>query len=338
MAITTLDGAIAGMQPTRFFSKAITPTLVAGKPQSLWGLGGIPGAGSFDTTLNGVTLSSTSSNVNGQLPWVDPGAGTSYLARLVADATVGGKLLVCDRLWHNGGYTITSTAAQGVIINAGSWSGGSITYTTTAAHNIGVGQSIIVTGVSPSGYNGTFTTIAGTTGSTIVVTASNPGTYTSGGTVSLPLPARDINGATSGVGVLLGLEISGAAGAAAPTITVTYTNSSGTASRTAGFAFATANSPAAGSFFPIGLQAGDVGVQSMQSIQLSTSWLSGTMNMVAYRVMESIEIPGAYVANAIDLVTGGMSQMFNGTVPFLIFIPSTTTASYVSGTLTVTQG
>ena len=338
MAISTLDGAIGGFQPTRFFSKAITPTLVAGKPQSLWGLGGLPGAGGFDTTPIGVPLSSSSSNVNGQLPWVDPGSGNSYLARFVADATVGGKLLLCDRLWHSGGYTITSTAPQGVIINAASWSGGNITYTTTAAHNIGVGQSIIVAGVVPSGYNGTFTTIAGTTGSTIIVTTANPGTYTSGGTVSLPLPARDVNGSSNGVGVFLALEISAAAGAAAPTITATYINSSGVSGHTGAAIYGTSNSPAAGTFYMLGVAAGDVGVQALQSVALGSSWLSGTMNMVAYRVIASLEIPGAYQGNAIDLVTSGMPQMFNGTVPFLVFIPSNTTASYVNGAFSVTQG
>ena len=57
MAITTIDGAIAGFQPPRSFMKAITATLVAGRPASLWSLAGNPGAGSFDSTLNGVTLS-----------------------------------------------------------------------------------------------------------------------------------------------------------------------------------------------------------------------------------------------------------------------------------------
>ena len=43
------------------------------------------------------------------------------------------------------------------------------------------GQNVTVTGVSPSGYNGTWT-IVSTTASTIVVTlVSNPGAYTSGG-------------------------------------------------------------------------------------------------------------------------------------------------------------
>jgi hypothetical protein len=261
----------------------------------------------------------------------------------VGNATIAGKLLLCDRLWHNGGYTITSTSSQGLTITAASWAatgGGQITLTTNVAHGMAVGANFAVAGVTPSGYNGNYVSITGTTGSTIVAAqVVNPGSYVSGGTVAATWPARDVNGGANGVGVLLGLEVSSAAGAAAPTTTsFTYTNSSGVGSRTGSFAYLPANSPAAGSFFPVALQSGDVGVQSLQSLTLNTSWLSGTMNMVAYRVIASLEISGALVANSIDLVTGGMSQMFNGSVPFLIFIPSATTASYVNGTFNVTQG
>jgi len=270
LAITTLDGAIAGMQWPRTYAKSITPTLVAGKPQSLWGLAGNPGAGSYDTTLNGVTLSQTSAQVNGALNFVDPVSGNSYLARMTGAATQAGTLILADRLWHNGGYTITATTAA--------------------------------TSTTPT------------------------------------WPARDSGGSTNGDGVLLGLEISAAAGAAAPTITITYTNSAGTGSRTAVNSFATANSPAAGSFFPIGLQAGDVGVRAVTSLQLSASWVSGTMNLVAYRPLAFLELPGAQISNAIDSLTSGFPRLYNGTTPFLIFVPNTTTASNVSGSVIWTQG
>lgn len=54
MAITTQDQALAGMQFPRWFSKGVTAALVAGRPASLWALGGAPGAGAFNATLNGV--------------------------------------------------------------------------------------------------------------------------------------------------------------------------------------------------------------------------------------------------------------------------------------------
>lgn len=270
MAITTLDGVIAGQQPPVLISKAVTATLVAGRPASLWSLGGSPGPGSFDTTLNGVTLSSTSSQVAGQIRHVDPVSGNAYLSRLQAQATQAGTLLLLDRLWHNGGYTITSATAQ----------------------------------------NSTTPT----------------------------WPARDIAGSTNGDGVLLALEVSAAAGAAAPTITVSYTNQAGTAGRTGTNILATANSPAIGATYFIGLQAGDTGVRSVQSLTLSVSWVSGTINLVAYRLLASLEIGQALGSNAIDAVTGGMPRLYNGVVPWLVFVPNTTTATNVTGSYVETQG
>jgi len=270
MAITTLDGALAGMQPARYFAKNVTGTMVAGRPWSLWALAGNPGAGSFDNTLAGVALSSTSAQVNGQIPFTNPVSGNSYLARFQAGATISGTLLLCDRLWHNGGFTITTTTAQTVD--------------------------------------------------------------------SATFPARDLAGTTNGDGVLVGIEVSAACGAAAPAPTLTYTNQAGTGSRTASLSFPTANSPAAGSFFPFGLQAGDTGIRSIQSLTLGTSWVSGTIKLVAYRVIAALELTGAFVPNAIDAVTSGFQQLHNGSVPFLIFIPSTTTTSNISGQMVVTQG
>lgn len=269
MAITTIDGALAGMQPPRFFHKAVSPTAVLGRPQSTWGLAGVPGAGSFDTTLNGVVLDCTSALINGQLPFFNPGSGTSYLARFVGSFSNGGQLLLCDRLWHNGGYTITSTSAQ----------------------------------------NSTTPT----------------------------WPARDNTGSTNGDGVLLGLEVSSVTGAGAPTISVSYTNSSGTSGKTATNAFATVGASAAGAFFPIGLQAGDTGVRSVQSLTLSATWTSGTMNLVAYRVIAAMECNNS-MGNALDILEGGFPQMFNGTVPWLTVIPAIANTFNLSGSLAVAQG
>lgn len=270
MAITTIDEAIAGMRPPVFFSKSVTATLVAGRPASLWPLGGMPGAGSYDTTLNGVTLSSSSALVNGQIPHYDPVSGNAHLARLTAGATQAGMLLVLDRLWHNGGYTITSTLAQ----------------------------------------NSTTPT----------------------------WPARDADGSTNGNGVLLAVEISAATGAGTPTITVGYTNSSGTASRTGTNIAATVASSAIGAVYFIGLQAGDVGVRSVQSLTLSATWTSGTMNLVAYRVIAALPVPLANGHNEADALTLGLPRLYNGTVPWLVFVPNTTTASIITGTYVETQG
>lgn len=275
MAISTLDGIFAGLRPPIEFAKSATATLVAGRPASLWSLGGMPGAGAFDTTLNGVVLTSTTTIPNGAIPHYNPASGNAYLAYLDAMATQAGRLLVLDRIWHNGGYTITLTTAQN---------------STTPAW--------------PS---------------------RNP----TSGTNDAPT--------TTGLGVLLALEVSAATGAGTPTITISYTNDAGTAGRTATNIIATVATSAIGATYFIGLQAGDTGVRSVQSLTLSATWTSGTVNLVAYRKLASIALQ-ALIPNQADALTGLGTRIYDGTVPWLVFVPNTTTATIVSGSYTETHG
>lgn len=259
MAITTADQLLAGMKPANDFLKVATPTLVAGRPHSLFYLAGMPGAATASANaLAGAALTTYA----GQLPFGNPASGSAYLARLQAQATIPGTLLLCDRLWHNAGITITSNTAQ--TIDSVAW------------------------------------------------------------------PARDANGSTNGVGVLCGVEVSAATGAGTPTMTIGYTNSANTDTRTATNIIATVATSAAGAFYPIGLQAGDDGIRSIQTFTLSATWTSGTIHLVAYRILARLDL-GVTPINAIDALTGGMPKAYDNTVPFLIFIPSTTTASVISG-------
>lgn len=275
MPVTTLDAILAGLRQPQYIQKAVTPTLVAGRAASLWSLAGSPGAGSFDATLNGVVLSSSSALVNGQVPHYNPASGNSHLAYMDAYATQAGRLLVLDRLWHNGGYTITTTAAQN----------------------------------------------------------STTPTWPS----RCPTSGADDTPSTNGQGILVALEVSLAAGAASPAPTLTYTNQAGTASRTASLTQATNNSPAIGATWFFGLQAGDTGVRSIQSLALNTSWVSGTVNLAAYRLLASINI-GPSLGGVADALTGLGTRIYDGTVPWLVFVPNTTTASVIGGTYTETQG
>jgi hypothetical protein len=136
---------------------------------------------------------------------------------------------------------------------------------------------------------------------------------------------------------MLAVEVSAATGAGTPTITIGYTNSAGTASRTATNIIATVASSAIGATYFIGLQAGDVGVRSVQSLTLSATWTSGTINLVAYRVLGSINTQ-ALIPASMDSLTGLGTRIYNGTVPWLVFVPNTTTATVVTGTYTETQG
>lgn len=278
MTISTLDGALAGMQPPIYIAKGVTPTLVAGRPHSLWYLAGAPGAGTMDnTTSGGVALSSSSAIVAGQIYHKDPTSGTSYLARLQAMCTQPGTLILADRLWH--------------------------------------GSDII---------GGTVISVTATTSQTIT---------------SVPTwPARDANGATAGVGVLIGLEVyTTATTGGSGSVTLTYTNTAGTTGKTS----TTVDVPGAaqpGAFFRFGLASGDLGVKTPTAIQNSASWTAGTFGLVAYRVLATLELTVANVPNAIDALTSGFPQLPNGAVPFLIFVPNTTTASNISGSFIETQG
>lgn len=269
MAITTLDGVIAGAEPPQLVLKAVSPTLGQGRPYTPFYLAGIPGAATAPTPgISGAALTSYA----GQIPWSNPtGANLSYLCRFGgASSGSGGTLLLCDRLWHNSGISVTSTAAQTV---------NSVTF-----------------------------------------------------------PARDNNGTTNGDGVIVGLEVSTATGAGTPTITVGYTSSSNTSGRTGTNAVASAATSAIGSFYPISLQADDLGVRSIQSVTLSATWTSGTVHLVAYRVLAAVDVVNAGVYGVVDAVTGGFPRLYDNTVPFLLFVPGASTASNIVATMTVTQG
>lgn len=267
MAITTLDGAIAGMQYPRIFSKAVTGTMVAGRPHSLFYLAGMPGAATAPSPgMAGAALTSYA----GQIPFSNPGSGNTYLARFQGMATIAGTLVLADRLWHNSGITVTTTTAQ--TVNSAAW------------------------------------------------------------------PARDVSASTNGDGVRIGLEISTATGAGAATPTISYTDESGNAGSTGAMEVAYAASSIAGTFYPFTLAAGDTGVRSIQSVTLSVSMTSGTVHLVAYRELARLELTAANVPNAIDVITSGFPRLYDNTVPFIFFIPSTTTTSNISGHVIYTQG
>jgi hypothetical protein len=73
------------------------------------------------------------------------------------------------------------------VITAATWAstaGGEATFTTTTAHGVGVGDYFAISGMVPTGYNGVYQALTGTTGSTLVgALVTNPGTATGFGTL-----------------------------------------------------------------------------------------------------------------------------------------------------------
>lgn len=271
MAITTLDGVLAGAQIPQFFFKAASGTVAAGRAFSYWYSSGIPGAATIPTglTIDGASLTAP---VAGQIPYTNPvSPAQNYLARLAAvSGAQGGTVILADRLWHNYAITITSTTPQ-----------------------------LITTPVWPS---------------------------------------RDQEGSNYGTGVFLGVEVMTTTGSATPTITVSYTSSAGTPGRTGTNVITTGASSVPGTFYQISLQDNDSGVQSVQSITLSASWVSGSIQLVAYRPIAAIMCPAAGVSSALDPLTGGLPLMYDDSVPFVMLLPSSTTSTTVVGSVTFTQG
>ena len=113
MAITTLDGAIAGFQAPQAIHKVGIAMEAAGVFYTFWYNNGRPGAAAANAAgVNGRAV--TPSLVTGEIDRVNPGAGNAYLARLQAQANVVGTLLLIDRLWENSGLSVTLTSAQAI--------------------------------------------------------------------------------------------------------------------------------------------------------------------------------------------------------------------------------
>ena len=126
--------------------------------------------------------------------------------------------------WTTNQWQGRSVLFQGTLpaISTGTVSGQTGTITFASAHNLPPNQSIVITGSTPSGWNGTyfFTSTGGSTG-TIVFPGTAPVAYVSGATVTSIATAR----VTSNTATVLTLAdtITGGALANAPLVAGTYT-------------------------------------------------------------------------------------------------------------------
>lgn len=116
MAITTVDGIVAGLQVPQTFFKVGATMEAIGVMHSLFYTTGMPGAAAAPTPgLAGAALTTYA----GQVPYTNPSSGNGYLAGVNVSATLVGTLYVCDRLWHNSGFTQTTTTAE--TVNSAAW-------------------------------------------------------------------------------------------------------------------------------------------------------------------------------------------------------------------------
>lgn len=176
MAITTLDGIIAGMRPPEDFLKVGATMEAAGVHHSYFYTSGRPGAAVAPSPgMAGAALTTYS----GQIPFVNPGSGNSYLARLAASASSACALLLVDRLWHNSGIAVTTTTAQ--TINSVAWPARDRDASTN-------GENVLV-GIEVS----TATTNAGAVTNTTMSYTNQAGTATRTGTIG-SFPATAVAG------------------------------------------------------------------------------------------------------------------------------------------------
>lgn len=268
MAITTIDGVIAGMRPVESILKVTGTMEAAGVPHNLRYSAGRPGASAAPAPgINGQAV--TAASYLGEIPRANPGSGNAYLARLAATSSVVGQLMLIDRLWDNSGLSVTSTSAQAI----------------------------------------------------------TPAT----------IPARDNNGTTNGAGVLAAVEWSAAGGSGTPNITLTYTDQDGNTGATSVIVVGNAT-PAAGTFELLSLAAGDTGIRAPTSFIQSATRTSGTMHLVLFRLLATLELTAANIGNAIDALTSGMPRIYDDSCLELVFIPNATTTGTVFGTYAETQG
>lgn len=153
------------------------------------------------------------------------------------------------------------------------------------------------------------------------------------------LPSRDESASTAGAGVFLALECSSATGngGAITNTQVSYTNSTGTAGRTATLTSFPATA-VAGTWVPLSLQAGDVGVRSVQSITLNTSYVSGAIHLCAWRLVAELEVPAANTGYTKSFTGLNLPVVHDSSVLQLVYWPTGTTAGGIAGSVWYAQG
>lgn len=175
-----------------------------------------------------------------------------------------------------------------------------------------------------------------------ITSVTTTGAQTLNNTVTLPRY-------TDGAGVQAFITPSTVMGTATPNISIGYTNSAGTASRATPATLPIGNTAAAvtsivysgtgagkfGPFMP--LQAGDAGIRSVQSINLSASYVSGVLNLVLCKPLLTLPITTLGVTAERDLVNqfASMPKVYDGACLAWLMLAGAATpvASPISGHL-----
>ena len=171
----------------------------------------------------------------------------------------------------------------------------------------------------------------------LVETGTLNGTVTTAQTInSVALPPR----AASGANVELWLEIHTALGTTASSVSASYTNQSGVAGR---IATLSGGIPASGGgiqrTYRFTLQAGDTGVQSVQTLTLGTS--TGAAGAFGIVLRQMIAVGSSSFAGdgfAQGYAETGMTIVPDNACLELMTVPSTTTTGTILGLVRIAQG
>jgi hypothetical protein len=167
----------------------------------------------------------------------------------------------------------------------------------------------------------------------LVHTSGLSGTVTTAQTVNTVAITR-----TYSTPVSAWLEIYSALGSTATVATISYTNQAGTTGRTG-----TASIPASPAFanvFPIALQSGDTGVQSVQSVTLSVSTgTAGNFGITLASFLGSVGIPGAGLAlPPVNFAALGLPVIQPNACLAALTVATTTGTGNIWAEMTLAQG
>jgi hypothetical protein len=136
---------------------------------------------------------------------------------------------------------------------------------------------------------------------------------------------------------MVAMEVTTLTGAGTPTLTVSYTNSSGTSGRT-GTIGPISTTSQVGTFYPMALQAGDIGVRSVETVTQSATMTSGAYCLVAYRPIVMLPTPSANIHCDRDGIALGLPRLYNTSVPFFVYQLTATAGGLVDAGVTWAQG
>lgn len=165
-------------------------------------------------------------------------------------------------------------------------------------------------------------------------------------TGSFPRSAGIGGGDSSGVGIMLGMEVYTAMAAGTPTTKATIINSAGSADTLQCWAAVPATA-AVGTFMPMysvlprnaaAAASTAYGVRSVSNWHNSATHTSGVWGMTAFRPISRLSMVAAGIDDAVDALTSGFPILFPTSSPMLFWIAGTVTPVIIQGNIVYATG